>query len=205
MRTAPRRPAGPPRNAHFLAFSGGGTTGTSSIFGDSWIPALTPRASAPPGRLLDKKYFLPKRRCPRVVRAQKLTEKYGLSGNGSVWEVSSAIARTPRCGQFWPAICPQAQAVPDAFWSFCPRRARLLLYIRGTRCRRCTRRGRSEPPRLSDADGPGGASGPSAPDRILVSARTRRKTRTMLSHRVSEFKARQGAGENPQNSGYLIP
>ena len=88
-------------------FGGGGYP----FLGISGSRTLTPRTSASHGRLLDIKYFLPKRRCPRVVRAQKFTEKYRFSGIGCVWEVSSACARKRPCGQLWHRKCPEYHVI----------------------------------------------------------------------------------------------
>ena len=62
------------------------------------------------------------------------------------------------------------------------RQARPMLYITGTRRRRCTRRGRSKTQKLSDTDGPGGASEPSVSDRNDSSDRTSRATQCAPSH-----------------------
>ena len=91
----PLRVRSPPERAARQFRGGVCTTGFLRIFADSWIQALKPRTSAPNGRLLDKKYFSPKQRCPRVVQPQKCIKNFLFAGYCSVWMAPSAHARTP--------------------------------------------------------------------------------------------------------------
>ena len=117
--------ARPPPETTVRQFRGGGVPRVFWLkLGYSWIQTLVPRSAYPLGRLLDKKYFSPKQRCHRVVRAQKYVKNFLFSGYCSIWMAPSAHARTPPCGRLWSQNIQKTQLL-DAIGPYvCARRAR---------------------------------------------------------------------------------